>query len=153
MIPIIFAFSSLIWMLKNKNKKIQARSWWMIPINLNRVVASISSCHVSCCVLKQVNTASRSWLVAINVANAFFLIQNSTGRVRVSFILHERNRSAFSVLPQGDVNFAVRCPSGVCRDLIETTFHQNINGITQMGLGGNGMARPGCPYKWANLWR
>lgn len=119
----------------------------MTPINLNQVVASISSCHASCCVLKQVNTASRSRLVAIDVANAFFLIQNSVGRMRVHFILHERNRSAFSVLPQGDVNFPVRCPSGVCRDLIDVTFHQNINGITPMGLGGNGMASPGCPCK------
>lgn len=78
--------------------------------------------------------------MAIDLADAFFPTQISTGRIRTSLILHERDRSAFTVLPQGYAKFPVPGPNRVCRDLIVLTFHQSINDILLMGCDENGVA-------------
>ena len=62
------------------------------------------------------------------------------GRIRISLILREEDRSAFTVLPQGCDNFSSLFPNRVCKDLIVLTFHQDISTIILRRSGENGMA-------------
>lgn len=86
---------------------------------------------------KRITTASSSQHVAIDLAN--ILLQISTGRIRTSLTLHERDRVHSLSYSGAMLTFRFSAPVDF-KDWIVLIFHRNIHDIILMGSGENGMA-------------